>query len=92
MTLGFESGVGPHYGPWFSTGAGPPQAGGGVTLRDLGLDFPLEASKSESVGRSADLVFDPPRMGCLWLPQPVDTYSTPVASKSTAQENRTFLC
>ena len=42
VPLGFESGVGTHYGPWFSTGAGPSQAGGGVTLRDQGLDFPLE--------------------------------------------------
>ena len=46
----------------------------------------------EPVGRSAVLFFGPPKMGGLWLPQPVATYSTPVASKSTALEKRTLLC
>ena len=102
VPLGFESGVGPHYGPWFSTGAGPPQSGGGVTLRDQGLGFPLEclfagkssleASKGESVGWSADLFLDPPKMGSLWSRQPVATYSTLGVSKSTVHENRTLLC
>ena len=46
----------------------------------------------EPVGRSADLSFDPPMMRGLYPPQPVEIYAIPVASKSTAHENRTFLC
>ena len=31
-------------------------------------------------------------MGGLYPPQPLDSYSPPAASKSTAHENRTLLC
>ena len=48
----------------------------------------------EPVEWSADLFFDPPKLGGPWLLLSVTSisYSTPTASKSTGQENRPFLC
>ena len=92
VALVFASGVGPHYSPRFSTGASPPKAGGGVTLRGQRLDFLLECLFA---GKSGDQFLIHQRwevLGGLWSPQPVAAYSTPVASKSTDHENRTFFC
>ena len=44
------------------------------------------------LGRSAILFFDPSGMGGCGLRRPVAAYSTLGVSKSTAHENRTFLC